>query len=200
MGDVVYEPEAWAFKVGKGPIFEEVESQRESEQQVFDDGFRNGFDKGYAEAVTIYNATKAPKLDQKVIKAYEKKFVKWVGTQKHSDQGFLTCEADVRMEYPFPEEPSFYALYADHNCSPYVLTLSVVLSKKALKQMVGFYGAVVGPNGCQRTETFTNAVICEFELKSRAGFGMLFVGSFTPVFYLTEWEQQESWASTFNWW
>ena len=113
----------------------------------------------------------------------------------------FSCESDIQISYPYNGDKSVWAFWAAHNCEDYNLMLSVVFTEEAIDKFVGFYGAGLSSKGCTQTEAFADTVTCEFELdRANKGFSIMFAGGFTPVFYLTEWEQVVKWEDSFNWW
>lgn len=111
------------------------------------------------------------------------------------------CDSDIRISYPFPNDENMWAFWAAHDCTDYSLLLTLVFSEESIAKVVGFHGAELSSKGCSASTAFNGAFTCEFELDiARQGFGLLFMGGFTPVFHLTEWQQETDWEDTFNWW
>ena len=113
----------------------------------------------------------------------------------------FTCNSDVRIDLPFPEDNRLWALWASHDCSDFDLILTVVLNKATQDDFLGFVGADLSKKGCVDVYWFENTIACEFVLNSRGeNFGILFEGGFTPVFYTTEWVRASAWIPAYSWW
>jgi len=141
-----------------------------------------------------------PALNKTKLQSYMRRFPTWV-TKQNMTASMWSCDSDVRIDHPFPEEPSVFAFWAAHNCNNYSLLLTVVFSTQAMTRLAGYYGASMTQNGCSKAANFGDSYACEFELKTRTNFGLLFSGGFTPIFYLTEWHAKEqTWINTIKFW
>ena len=112
----------------------------------------------------------------------------------------FTCDSDVRVEHPFIEDDSMWALWAGQDCKDYDLKLTVVLTKETDQNNIGYYGAELDGDTCRETLYFKGAISCVFTVKSDSKFGMLFKGGFSPVYYTTEWVRDADYESALSWW
>ena len=53
----------------------------------------------------------------------------------------FTCDSDIRLETPFPEQNLLWALWANQNCKDFDLLLTIVLDTGIEKNLVGYLGA-----------------------------------------------------------
>ena len=192
--------EAWRFQAAKEPIYE---VQSSFDQDSFDQGYKQAQEDmaGDKDRVGEGDRTnREPEFDKNKLKKFVESFPMWVEKQRINKSSF-SCDSDIRISFPDRDEHDVWAIWAAHNCDDYTMLLTVVLDKEAIDKLVGYYGAALSSKGCSEVEAFSGAVACEFDLKMpREGFGMLFAGKFTPVFYLTDWEQTKGWADSFIWW
>jgi len=187
--------EYWKFKATRAPIYE-VESS--FDQKSFDRGYDKGYEQGFEDAGG--RGPREPEFDKEKLKKYVESFPKWVEKQR-MDKDSFSCDSDIRISFPDRDENGVWAFWAAHNCEDYTLLLTVVLDEEAINKLVGYYGAPLSSKGCTEVKAFSGAVACEFDLKmTNEGFGMLFAGNFTPIFYLTDWEKTKGWADSFIWW
>ena len=114
------------------------------------------------------------------------KFSEWVYSHVMTKSPF-TCNSDVRIDLPEPDDSRFFALWAEHDCDDYDLLLTVVLDARTVENFVGYVGADMSQKGCVPVFWFEETVACEFDLKAGNPFAILFAGGFTPVFYTTKW-------------
>ena len=63
----------------------------------------------------------------------------------------FTCDADIRLEIPFPQESRIWALWAAQNCKDYDLLLTVTLDSESLNNLIGYTGANLTEKGCVYT-------------------------------------------------
>jgi len=140
-----------------------------------------------------------PEIDQSRLEELVNGFPRWVKLQSKTPSA-LSCDSGINISRPYPNEPLVWAFWAGHDCEDYTLLVTVVFSDEAIAQLKGFYGADLSSTGCF-TYSFNDLLGCEFEIKEAGrGFGLLFVGEFTPVFYLTKWKKAKDWTDSFNWW
>jgi len=180
----------------------DLEAEKQASLDVFyRSGYDQGYEKGFGDAEEKFKSEgyDGPALDKEKVQTYMRQFPQWVSQQQMSSS-IWKCDSEVRIDHPFPEEPTVFAFWASHNCDNYSMLLTVVLGNEAMNKLTGYYGASLTGNGCTTATSFDNSVACEFKLEAKTNFGMLFMRGFTPVFYLTEWETKKTWASTFSFW
>lgn len=195
----------WEFRQGTGPLFEvdpilNQAQVQEAIEESFDSGFAQGYSVGYEDraAETDYMTDD---VEPELLVEYLARFPSWVDNQSVSSH-FFTCDSEVRIEHPFPEDMRIWALWVAHDCSDLNLMFTVILDEEAEANAVGYYGAELSNVGCQRTFYFEGSVACEFELLANGNnFALIFTGGFTPVTYLENWEKSETAVvPAFNWW
>ena len=114
----------------------------------------------------------------------------------------FSCDSDIRIDHPFPKDERMWALWAAQNCRDYDLLITVMLDEMAVNKMIGYVGADLTDKGCVRAPHYGDVQACEFNIKARTrNFGILFAGGFSPVFYVTEWQEDAlSWQPAWDWW
>ena len=93
---------------------------------------------------------KAPPLEESVLDGYIGRFPDWVDSQRMSETIF-TCDSDIRLDIPFPEEKRIWALWANQNCKDFDLLLTVTLDSESLNNLLGYTGADLTEKGCVYT-------------------------------------------------
>lgn len=181
--DKSYEQE-WYFVPGSSNIYEEVAPVIYDDiyDQGYDSGFQAGLDQAEEEA-------KLPMfIEPTLLAKYEEEFPAWVESE-NMNESIFTCDSDVRITHPFPEDDRMWALWAQQDCSAFDLVLTVLLNQEAEVNLIGWIGADLTDKGCVKADHLSEDVIaCEFELLAGGDkFGMLFSGGFIPTFYTQEW-------------
>lgn len=117
------------------------------------------------------------------------------------NSSIFSCDRDIRIDHPFPEEPSLWALWADHDCKDYNLLLTLVMDQEVVDKVLGWVGVKGSKAKCSQAFIYDGALACEFTLKpSSHNFCVLLSGGFSPIFTMTEWIKNENWSDTFNFW
>ena len=87
----------------------------------------------------------------------------------------FTCDSDIRLEIPFPDEQRIWALWANHDCKDFDLILTVTLDSETLNNLIGYTGADLTEKGCIYTQWFDDIIACEFKLIANSdNFAILF--------------------------
>lgn len=108
---------------GKGPIFEELETQNSR----LDDAYNRGFSDGYEISVGSDGKTVPVEIDPEVLKNVTKLFPDWVSSQEMK-RSAISCGAHVKMDVPLPSSETFSAFVANHDCSDRDLLFTIVLN------------------------------------------------------------------------
>lgn len=126
-------------------------------------------------------------MDPIDLSEYIKQFPRWVKQQEMTESIF-SCDSDIRIDHPFPEENSLWSLWADHNCKDYNLLLTLVMDQEVVDKVLGWVGVKGSKASCSQAYIYDGALACEFELAPGShNFGVLLSGGFSPIFYMTEW-------------
>merc|ERR1712051_100537 len=88
-----------------------------------------------------------PPIEDWLLNEYIGKFPDWVDTQRMGETIF-TCDSEIRLEIPFPEEERIWALWANQNCKDFDLILTVTLDSETLNNLIGYTGADLTEKGC----------------------------------------------------
>jgi len=182
--DKSYEQE-WDFVPGSSNIYEEV-VPTDDDVDFYEVGYDAGFQAGLDQAE---EESKLPMFIEPELKSeYEEAFPDWVESQ-NMGASIFTCDSDVRITHPFPEDDRIWAIWAQQDCSAFDLVLTVLLNQEAEVNLIGWVGADLTDKGCVKAAHLSEDVIaCEFELLAGGDkFGMLFSGGFIPTFYTVEW-------------
>ena len=74
-------------------------------------------------------------------------------------QSVFKCESDVRIVRPFYDEPTLFALWANHDCKDYDLLLNVMLDAEAELNLVGFVGAGLSIKECVQADYLAEGIL-----------------------------------------
>jgi len=136
----------------------------------------------------------AEKVDADLLDAYKYDFPDWVAKQSLK-QSIFTCNSDVRIDYPFPEDNRMVALWADQDCKDFDLYLTVMLDEETQANNEGYVGADLTAKGCVIAEYMGEGIYaCEYQLiAGGTPLGILFQGGFQPIYYTTQWTKTANW-------
>jgi len=155
------------------------------EQQKLE-GFNVGFSEGYAQ--WRINLVESQEIEEETLTKYVTDFTGWVDNQKINKNEF-SCDSDIRLELPFPEDERMFAIWANHDCQDYTLYLTLLIAEDEQRNLVGYNGAELSRKGCVQADTWSSGMLaCEFELPASGdNFGILFKGGVAGVFYTQDW-------------
>ena len=140
-------------------------------------------------------------IETELLDRYTFDFTEWVYEQEMTESIFA-CDADTRIDHPWPNDTRMTALWATQNCKDFDMLLTVMFDDATFEHMVGYVGADLSEKGCLVADYWGKDVYaCEYVLHARGDpLGILFKGGFRPVFYTHEWTVTEKWVPAFNWW
>ena len=186
----------WVFDIQlDGPLLES-DTITETDEESYDLGYREGYHIAVEEYTEVNND-----LDTETLDEYKRIFPDWVNAQEIAASVF-TCDVEVRISHPWPQEKSMTAIWAQQDCLNYDMVLTAIFDAEVDENLLGFTGAELSNKGCTKATYWGEGVFaCEYILKARAlPLGILFKNGFNPIFYTTEWRVTENFVPAYSWW
>jgi len=110
-----------------------------------EEGAKIGYEEGYAQWTLDLLASEA--IEEATLTQYVTDFAGWVDNQKMNPNEF-SCDSDIRLELPFPEDQRMFAIWANHDCTDYTLFLTLLIDEDEQRNLVGYNGAELSDKGC----------------------------------------------------
>jgi len=129
--------------IGEGEIYESSALSL----AVYQEGYDNGFDDGFEEGKIDGSGPTEAELDDGRLAYYVSEFPAWVARQRMI-QSVFACDSDIRLERPFIDDVSTFALWANHDCSDYDMLLNVMIDVEASLNLIGYVGAPLSSKEC----------------------------------------------------
>ena len=113
------------FETSSGQIWESEPGQG-FHQESYDTGYNSGYEAGYDAHAEETGVKEDVQIELEDLSYYVQDFPRWVKEQR-MDESIFSCDSDIRIAHPYPDEDGLWALWADHDCSEYDLVLTIVM-------------------------------------------------------------------------
>ena len=71
----------------------------------------------------------------------------------------FTCDSDVRIDRPYPEDDRMWALWAYQDCTDFDMILTVILDEVAQANLIGYLGVEETETGCFKADYLAPGII-----------------------------------------